>query len=210
MKKAKLLTTLGAVALIGAIGAGSTLAYLTDTTETVTNTFTVGNVSFDDEFGSGLRESKVERDEDTGFYVDVDDAEDGTELRTVTTNTYANLAAYEEVYKDPTVYMGDNSLDAYLFVRIYNAENEAFEEIDINSNKWKEIGKGEDQTIGNYIDYVYDGAVKANGEYTIFEHVTMGDLGNGQDIPQIIIKASAVQYSGFDDAKDAYAVAKWN
>ena len=209
MKKTKLLTTLGAVALIGAIGAGSTLAYLTDTTETVTNTFTVGNVSFDDEFGSGLRESKVERDENTGLYVDVDDAEDGTELRTVTENTYANLAAHEVVYKDPTVYMGENSLDAYLFVRIYNTSDLAFEDIDINGENWSTIGEGRDEA-GAYLDYVYNDAVKANGEYTIFEHVTMGNLGNGQDIPQIIIKASAVQYSGFDDAKDAYAVAKWN
>lgn len=35
--------------LIGAIGAGSTFAYLTSTTGTVTNTFTVGNVNFDDD-----------------------------------------------------------------------------------------------------------------------------------------------------------------
>ena len=73
MKNKKLLTTLGAVALLGAIGVGSTLAYLTDTTGTVTNTFTVGNVTFDDdnEVGSGLRESDVIRDKD-GNYVDND------------------------------------------------------------------------------------------------------------------------------------------
>ena len=44
MKKAKLLTMLGAVALIGAIGVGSTLAYLSSTTDEVVNTFTVGEV----------------------------------------------------------------------------------------------------------------------------------------------------------------------
>ena len=49
MKKTKLVTMLGAISLIGAIGAGSTFAYLTSTTGTVTNTFTVGNVNFDDD-----------------------------------------------------------------------------------------------------------------------------------------------------------------
>ena len=49
MKKTKLITLLGAISLIGAIGAGSTFAYLTSTTGTVTNTFTVGNVNFDDD-----------------------------------------------------------------------------------------------------------------------------------------------------------------
>lgn len=48
MKKTKLVTLLGAISLIGAIGAGSTFAYLTSTTGTVTNTFTVGNVNFDE------------------------------------------------------------------------------------------------------------------------------------------------------------------
>ena len=40
MKKTKLVTMLGAISLIGAIGAGSTFAYLTSTTGTVTNTGT--------------------------------------------------------------------------------------------------------------------------------------------------------------------------
>ena len=40
MKKAKLLTTLAAVTLIGAIGVGSTFAYLSSKTGTVVNTFT--------------------------------------------------------------------------------------------------------------------------------------------------------------------------
>ena len=50
MKKTKLVTLLGAISLLGAIGAGSTFAYLTSTTGTVTNTFTVGNVNFEFQF----------------------------------------------------------------------------------------------------------------------------------------------------------------
>lgn len=73
MKKTKLVTLLGAISLIGAIGAGSTFAYLTSTTGTVTNTFTVGNVNFDDDpLTGGLSESKVARDENSNLYVDAD------------------------------------------------------------------------------------------------------------------------------------------
>ena len=64
MKKTKLLTTLGAVALIGAIGVGSTFAYLTSETGVVKNTFTVGKVQFDTSMGVGLTESEVARDKD--------------------------------------------------------------------------------------------------------------------------------------------------
>ena len=49
MKKTKLVTLLGAISLIGAIGAGITFAYLTTTTGTLTTTFTFGNVNFDDD-----------------------------------------------------------------------------------------------------------------------------------------------------------------
>ena len=68
MKKTKLVTLLGAISLIGAIGAGSTFAYLTSTTGTVTNTFTVGNVNFDDDpltGGSGCRRSGIQRSDRT-------------------------------------------------------------------------------------------------------------------------------------------------
>lgn len=94
MKKTKLLTTLGAVALIGAIGVGSTFAYLSATTQTVTNTFTVGNVSFDG-LNGGLTESLVKRGEN-GNYADAD----GAGAWSVTENKYENLVAGENLYKD--------------------------------------------------------------------------------------------------------------
>ena len=64
MKKTKIVTMLGAISLIGAIGAGSTFAYLTSTTGTVTNTFTVGNVNFDDIEGIGELGLAYDQDED--------------------------------------------------------------------------------------------------------------------------------------------------
>ncbi len=64
MRNKKLLTTLGAVTLIGAIGFGSTLAYLTATTNEVKNTFTMGNVKFNEDLDNGLLEKPVERAND--------------------------------------------------------------------------------------------------------------------------------------------------
>ena len=94
MKKTKLVTLLGAISLIGAIGAGSTFAYLTSTTGTVTNTFTVGNVNFDDDpLTGGLSESKVARDENSNLYVDAD----GTGEWTVKENKYEDLKWYTKI-----------------------------------------------------------------------------------------------------------------
>ena len=48
MNKKKLGVTLGSLALVGAIGFGATLAYLSDTAGTLTNTFVVGdNISIE-------------------------------------------------------------------------------------------------------------------------------------------------------------------
>lgn len=204
MNKKKLLTTLGTVALIGAIGIGSTFAYLTSSTGTVTNTFTVGNVDFDDdETGSGIRESKVERDETTGAYKDAD----GENTWTTTENTYSDLVAGETVYKDPTVFMADDSVNAWLFVRVYNGTDTAFKSIDIDTTKWIKVGSGSEGT-NKYDDYGYVTPVEGGEHYTVFTKVTMGDITADTVIPQIMIKASAVQAAGLTQT-EAYAEAVW-
>ncbi len=43
MNKKKLVTTFGSLALVGVIGVGASLAYLSDKTNTLTNTFTIGS-----------------------------------------------------------------------------------------------------------------------------------------------------------------------
>lgn len=206
MNKKKLLTTLGTVALIGAIGVGSTFALLTSSTGTVTNTFTVGNVDFDDdddETKSGIRESKVERDETTGAYVDAD----GADAWTTTENEYTDLVAGEVVYKDPTIFMGKDSVNAWLFVRVYNGENEAFENINIDENTWVKVGEGTEGD-NTYVDYGYATPVVAGENYTIFTEVTMADITTETVFPQIMVKASAVQAAGLTQA-EAYAESVW-
>ena len=61
----KLITMLAALGLVGCVGVGSTLAYLTDTTAPVVNTFTVGEVKID------LIESQYHRS-NAGVYKETD------------------------------------------------------------------------------------------------------------------------------------------
>ena len=198
MKNKKLLTTLGAVALLGAIGVGSTLAYLSGTTGTVTNTFTVGNVSFDDDndLGSGLRESKVERDKESGNYVDADEADTWT----VTKNDYKNLVAGETVYKDPTVIMADDSEVAWVFAQITNTNDNAFASI-AWSEDWVKI---DSLSKDNVVVYAKEKTIAAGEASTIFTSVTMSkDITGETVIPDIEVKAFAIQAAGFESYEDA-------
>ncbi len=126
MKKTKLLTTLGAVALIGAIGIGSTFAYLTDNTKAVTNTFTIGDVQIT------LDEEDITKNDDS---------------RTETGNAYTNLKPAETVKKDPTVHVEVNSVESYVFMTVEGLEYETnylkskYYETDVINAKWEHVGK---------------------------------------------------------------------
>lgn len=107
MKTARksLLIVLCAVLLVAASVMG-TLAYLTATTGVVTNTFTVGNVSFD--LDGALDEADVD---EYGVLVEGADR--------VTTNNYKLIPGHEYI-KDPTVHMSATTEDAWLFVKVVN------------------------------------------------------------------------------------------
>jgi len=208
MKKVRLFATLASVALVGAIGAGSTFAYLTDSTEAVTNTFTVGEVAFEydenDETVTGLRESEVKRDENTGDYVDADKENTWTK----TENIYEDLVAGEKVYKDPTVIMDEKSQIAWVFARIENVNNEAFANIEWNTKEWIDVtAQYKELNPADNADYaVYARKEKINPEEasTIFTSVTLSDDVTGETvIPQIIVKAFAIQAVGFNGYMDA-------
>lgn len=203
MKKTKLLTTLGAVALIGAIGVGSTFAYLSATTQTVTNTFTVGKVSFDD-LNGGLTESKVERD-GNGDYVDADEAGKWT----VTENKYENLVAGEDLYKDPTVHIAANSEDCWVYAKIVNTNPD----LTITySGDWKNVTADYKaaKKITDDIDYVVyakkDMVKKSDKvtDSTIFTNVKVGNTVTGTTtFKPITVKACAVQAAGFASCEAA-------
>lgn len=96
MKKKIVALCLCIALAVVAIG-GATLAYFTDQTETVTNTFTVGKVD-----------------------IDLWETEDGTPNGTVTRigRTNIKVAPGTDIAKNPTVKVVANSEDCWLFVKM--------------------------------------------------------------------------------------------
>lgn len=106
-KLRKAILTLCSALLLVSLSVGMTLAYLTDTTEVVKNTFTVGNV-------------KITLDE-----VKVDEyGVPATDANRVRANTYKLMPGHEYT-KDPTVHVQEGSEPAYvrMFVQITDIED---------------------------------------------------------------------------------------
>lgn len=216
MKKTKLLTTLGAVALIGAIGVGSTFAYLTAETTAVTNTFTIGNVSFDSDHG--LKESTVERynpdktydgkavtaGAKRGQYIDTD----GAGTWTSNGNEYTNLYPGEVVLKDPTVTMATGSEAAWVFALVENDNGDKLS-IQYNTNDWVDVTDKYKEIEGNgsladkYAVYAKKATIEGGKSSTIFNTVTVGANTEGTIFKNITIKACAVQAVGFASYEEA-------
>lgn len=138
MKKKSLFTMLGALALVGSIGVGSTLAYLSSTTAVMTNTFSVGKVSV----------TQDESDESTS-----DDKTD----RTTTGNTYTDITPGDKLVKDPTATVVANSADCYVFMQLSGADELAAQNFTFNgfdSTKWIKVADEDNNTATPY-DGVY-------------------------------------------------------
>ncbi|MBE5857386.1 MAG: hypothetical protein E7296_07435 [Lachnospiraceae bacterium] len=94
MKKS-LITMLVALVLVAAVGVGATLAYLSDKTGTVKNTFTIGKVDID------LTE-----------YVDGEESAEGFD--------YTRVLPGARLSKNPVATVLKGSEDCYLFVKVVN------------------------------------------------------------------------------------------
>lgn len=197
MKKTKLLTTLGAVALIGAIGVGSTFAYLTSETDAVTNTFTIGDVQ---------------------ITLDEEDITKNDGSRTETGNAYTNLKPAETVEKDPTVHVAVNSVESYVFMTVEGLEYETdylqsnyYKTNEINA-KWVHVGK---DVNGDEL-FRYAEKVPAVEETTkdlepLFTKVTLNSGITREDTDaiaaaNIVIKAYAIQTEGLNETTAAVAL----
>lgn len=210
-----------------AIGVGGTLAYLTATTGTVTNTFTVGNVKFDD---NGLDEAKVNEygqklDTTGNVYTG---ASGQTLADRVTENKYKLVPGHTYV-KDPTIHMSSTTEECYLFVTVENgisaieATGNTTIAAQMAAKGWKEV-KNDDNAV---VAYVYCGPnavtttstrtkVGASANVVVFESFTLADNADvGAEIEvtvdqatqkvnkyadgqaEITIKAYAIQAEGF-------------
>lgn len=212
MKKTKKILALAssAVLLVTASVMG-TMAYLTSTTNAVNNTFTVGNVGFDQD--AALDEAKVNMyGEKLNQGGDV--WEDGDTLaERVQANQYKLIPGHEYV-KDPTVHIAADSEDCWLFVKVDNGISAIEAAGDTTIAKQMEtLGWTAVTTEGFANVYYYNNKVSADdGDVTVFETFTLANDANVADYASASIKiqAYAVQADGFDSATEAWSAAPLN
>lgn len=178
-----------AIMLVCATIAG-TLAYLT-ATDSVKNTFTVGNVNIT------LDEAKVDAN---GKEIVGDEAE------RVKANSYKLLPG-NEYDKDPVIRVSDTSEDCYVFVEVTNnissveATGEASIVAQMTDKGWVNIG-------GTSVYYKQQ-AASGGDEVEVFDTFTVSDSATNEQLKAIDgktieVKAYAVQKEGFDSAVDAW------
>lgn len=213
MKKKQLFTMVGALALVGALGIGSTLAFLQAQSSQVTNTFVVGN---------DLNDTDITLDE-----TDVDNSTPGQERDTK--NNYENVQRGDVLVKDPQVHIAANTADSRVFVKIQGLD--ALDAMQITADlspDWEKVD-GVDALDGVY---QYKGQLAVNGVLPsqgaavdltkVFTELTVSDdadmyytedvvddmgevlhkAGDAKDVPAVLVKAIAVQEKGvtFEEA----------
>lgn len=163
--------------LLACVSVSATLAYLTSTTGTVKNTFTVGKVSF---LANGLDEALVN---EYGEKVDKDgktEAEVGEGWEAadrVTANTYKLIPGHTYT-KDPTIHLDPESEDCYLFVAVHNgiaaieANNTANISMQMQQKGWFTLKDGENNPVKITLDGV---------EYEVYFKGTRSDAINKVD-----------------------------
>ena len=207
MNKKKVAILATSVALLGAVGIGSTLAYFSDKTGTLNNTFTLGGDYEDGDLT--LVESNVEQKANKDY--------EKIEGTTTTGNDYLNLMPGSHVYKDPTVTL-DADIDSYLFIKVTGMDEaiqngmileevtDAGTAIDLKT-KWTKIADDGSVDEGNsYNGYYFyngsgaDGIIEANPDTNPDVNSMLFDglsVATDLDLPENAEKLAALQ-SGVD------------
>lgn len=227
MNKKKMATVLGSVTLIGAIGIGGTLAYLSQQTDVVSNVFTIGNGLnvdlLESKVGTEPKEGETQylKDEDNNVIEPVkklDEAYgwdydgDGPQEKgnwTVRENVYNDIVPGEKVFKDPTVIMDADSADAYIYVTVKNAstkETDTTTQYQVNiGNDWQLVTA--EGLPSDVLVYRYLGKAEAGNNYTLFTEATLrkdveenfADENGKVTLNKLDVKAYAVQAKGISE-----------
>lgn len=217
-KLRKFLMLVSSALLLVCVTVGATVAYLTATSGEVVNTFTVGNVSFNENMNGGLDESKVDATGTKYIKADGSETTTQTDAERVTSNEYKLVPAHTYI-KDPEVHIGSGSEDAWLFVKVSNglvdAEGTSLEGATTihdqmtagDDAKWAEINS--DHHI-----YAYKTKVSAGANIRVFNTFTLaGNVTDAQikklvdDKANITIQAYLVQAEGLNTYEAAWKVA---
>lgn len=190
-KKKVFVTVLCAAALVVASVLG-TMAYLTSKTDTVTNTFTVGNVAIT------LDEAKVD---ETGVPVEG--------AARVKANDYKLIPGHDYT-KDPIVHVTAGSEESWLFVKVVD-QIAGIEDTETVAAQMNRLGWTAVDGAANV--YAYKTTVTAGQNIKVFENFTIkGDAAVANYAGKTItVEAYAIQADGFDTAAAAWAAAPaWN
>uniref|UniRef100_UPI0040562AE6 SipW-dependent-type signal peptide-containing protein n=1 Tax=Acetatifactor sp. TaxID=1872090 RepID=UPI0040562AE6 len=204
MKKKSLITMLLALTLVGAVGIGATLAYLSDSTGAMTNTFTVGS-------GIDITQDETDIDE----YDPENPPEDPADIpKTEDGNDYTDIMPGDVLVKDPTVTVKANSSDCYVFMELTGADEltaQGFTFDGFNAS-WVKVS---DEVEGAVLDGVYqyknaeteDVVVKSEETQRLaplFTTVTYAidaeELAEDVELSDVVIKSCAVQADNMDAA----------
>ena len=174
----KTLITILATVLVCCCVVGGTLAWLVDSTKTVTNTFTVGNVDIE------LKETDAE-----GNILNATETAQNASFKMVPGNTIA---------KNPTVTVKGGSERCWLFVEITTSTNfadfmeyaiaDGWDLVSGETNVWcRDVtANNDDQSFG----------VLANNQVTVLDSVEKSAMDSLTDatLPTLAVTAYAVQY----------------
>ena len=217
-KLRKFLMLLASALLLVSVTVGATVAYLTST-DSVTNTFTVGNVAIT------LDEKDTDNDSNTADNVT---AEDGTTRDKA--NKY-HLLPGQSYDKDPIVHVVANSEDSFVFVKVVNGlaaieeatsnEEDGYQNIEaqILANSWQKLSGVENVYYRKYtkdadkvVDYPVFTKVQLKGEGLVNGTPKGDEISiDGYANANITVTAYAIQAAGFNgDANAAWAAGAWN
>ena len=204
----KLLTMVCCAVALVVISVGATLAYLTDT-ESVTNTFTVGEVKIT------LDEAKTNTDGEPMKGETV--VENLADADRVNANSYRLLPG-ESYTKDPTVHVDAVSEDSWIFVKIQNditaieikTETDTEKKIatQILANGWTALDDVAGVYYQSYSKTQDDKNLEVFGNFTIdssVDNTTLATYAN----KQVVITAYAIQKAGLDTAAKAWTAGAW-
>lgn len=201
MKKAtKAALLICCVVLLVAGSVMGTLAYLTSV-DSVTNTFTIGNVIITLDEADVTEYGKLETTVDSR----------------VDANVYKLIPGHEYI-KDPTIHVDDESEDSWLFVKVENAITALETKTEADTVAGQMTANGWTPVTGETNLYAYNAKVSAGDDVTVFETFTIDGSMTYDDIKDaatadntnshIKVTAYAIQADGFATAAEAWTALK--
>ena len=183
MKKNKIMLSVVSGLLVAAVAVGGTLAYLSDKSNQVENTFTIGAGYTDDALT--LDETKVTPDAalPTAPAVEAD-------KRVGTDQSYPDLLPGSEFAKDPTFHLKAGSTDSYIIAKVTNAQEakavgyifkDAAKTTGFDAN-WKKVANINGTIIGG--DVADDTSL--NGYYLFVDDTQAGKIVKGGENTEAI------------------------